>query len=149
MVWEDLTPARILTRDSFDNALVAYMALGGSTNATVHLIAMARRAGIPLTLADMDAAAGRFPCSPTCSLGQHLMEDFFFAGGLPALLERLRAPQAAAMTVNGRTLGENVADARSGTTTSSARSIGPSPATPRRAARSRCSPATSRRAAAW
>jgi len=114
MVWEDLTPARILSRASFDNALVAYMALGGSTNATVHLIALARRAGIPLTLADMDAAGRTIPVLANLfPSGQHLMEDFFFAGGLPALLERLRAYlKPAAMTVNGCTLGENIADAK-------------------------------------
>jgi len=114
MVWEDLTPARLLSRASFDNALVAYMALGGSTNAAVHLIALARRAGIPLSLADMDAVARSVPVLANLfPSGEHLMEDFFFAGGLPALLGRLPAwlrPEA--MTVTGRTLGENIAGAR-------------------------------------
>ena len=113
MVWEDLTPARILTRDSFDNALVAYMALGGSTNAAVHTIAIARRAGIPLTLADLDAVARVTPVLANLfPSGAHLMEDLFFAGGLPALLERLRDRLATgALTVNGRTLGANIAGA--------------------------------------
>jgi len=113
MVWEDLTPARILSRDAFGNALVAYMALGGSTNAAVHLIAMARRAGIALSLADLDAAGRQVPVLANLfPSGQHLMEDFFFAGGLPALLEQLRPLLATgAPTVNGRTLGENIAGA--------------------------------------
>ncbi|GIK86088.1 MAG: dihydroxy-acid dehydratase [Betaproteobacteria bacterium] len=114
MVWEDLTPKRILSRGSFDNALVAYMALGGSTNAAVHLVAMARRAGIPLTLDDMDAAGRRIPVLANLfPSGEYLMEEFFFAGGLPALLERLRAHlHTGALTVTGRTLGENVAGAK-------------------------------------
>jgi dihydroxy-acid dehydratase len=114
MVWEDLTPAKVLTRGSFDNALVAYMALGGSTNAAVHLIAMARRAGIPLTLDDLDAAGRRIPVLANLfPSGEYMMEEFFFAGGLPALLERLRAHlDAGAMTVTGKTLGEDIARAK-------------------------------------
>jgi dihydroxy-acid dehydratase len=114
MVWEDLTPARMLSRKSFDNALVAYMALGGSTNAAVHLIALARRAGIPLTLADLDAAGRSVPVLANLfPSGAHLMEEFFFAGGLTALLERLRDRLSLdALTVNGRTLGENIAGAK-------------------------------------
>ena len=89
------------------------MALGGSTNAAVHLIAMARRAGISLTLDDMAAMAGEVPvCANFFPSGEYLMEDFYFAGVCLALLrklQRLLAPDA--MTVNGRTLGENIAGA--------------------------------------
>jgi len=113
MVWEDLTPSRLLSRESFHNGLVAYMALGGSTNAAVHTIAIARRAGIPLTLADMDAVARTTPVLANLfPSGEHLMEEFFFAGGLPALLLRLRDRLALdALTVNGHTLGDNIANA--------------------------------------
>ena len=114
MIFEDLTPARILAAGSFRNALVTYMALGGSTNAAVHTIAIARRAGIALSLADMDAVARDIPVLANLfPSGEHLMEEFFFAGGLPALLERLRDRLATeALTVNGRTLGDNIAGAR-------------------------------------
>ncbi|WP_395832226.1 dihydroxy-acid dehydratase, partial [Elstera sp.] len=87
MVWEDLKPSDFVTRASFLNGLVAYMALGGSTNAAVHLVAMARRLGISLTLEDMDAMAGRIPVLANLfPSGTYLMEDFYFAGGLSALL---------------------------------------------------------------
>ena len=114
MIFEDLTPARILAAGSFRNALVTYMALGGSTNAAVHTIAIARRAGVALSLADMDAVARDIPVLANLfPSGEHLMEEFFFAGGLPALLERLRDRLATeALTVNGRTLGDNIAGAR-------------------------------------
>jgi dihydroxy-acid dehydratase len=114
MILEDLTPARILSEGSFRNALVAYMALGGSTNAAVHTIAIARRAGIALSLADMDAVARDIPVLANLfPSGEHLMEEFFFAGGLPALLERLRDRLSTdALTANGRMLGENIAGAR-------------------------------------
>ncbi|HSN45410.1 MAG TPA: L-arabinonate dehydratase [Casimicrobiaceae bacterium] len=114
MVWEGLTPSRLLTRASFDNAMVAYMALGGSTNAAVHLIALARRARVPLALADMDAVARVTPVLANLyPNGDGLMDDFWFAGGLLALLSRLRDVLALdALTVNGRTLGENLDGAR-------------------------------------
>ncbi|MEP7205846.1 MAG: L-arabinonate dehydratase [Casimicrobiaceae bacterium] len=114
MVWEDLAPSRFLTRDSFANAIVTYMALGGSTNAAVHLIALARRAGVPLTLDDLDRAGREIPVLANLfPSGEFLMEDFFFAGGLPALLSRLTDRLVlAACTVNGRTLGENIAGAK-------------------------------------
>jgi dihydroxy-acid dehydratase len=113
MVWEDLTPARVLSAGSFANALVTYMALGGSTNAAVHLIALARRAGIALTLADMDAAGRATPVlADLFPSGEYLMEDFWFAGGLPGLLTRVAHQlDLGARTVNGRTLGENLAGA--------------------------------------
>jgi dihydroxy-acid dehydratase len=113
LVWDDRKPRDLLTRQSFDNAVTVLMALGGSTNAVVHLIAMAGRAGISLTLDDIDAASRRTPF--LCNLrpsGQYLMEDFFYAGGLRALLAQLLAQlHPGERTVNGRTLGENVAGA--------------------------------------
>lgn len=113
MVWEDLRPSRILDRATFLNGLVAYMALGGSTNAAVHLIALARRAGVELSLDDMAEMAGRVPvCANLFPSGSYLMEDFWFAGGLPALLHKLAHHlDLGRPTVNGRTLGENIADA--------------------------------------
>ncbi len=113
MVWEDLRPAKILTRDAFDNAITTVLAIGGSTNALVHLVAMARRAGVPLDIDRFDALARTTPLIANLRpAGAYLMEDFYYAGGLRALLERLRARLALdAMTVNGRTLGENIAGA--------------------------------------
>ena len=113
MVWEDLKPSGILTRDSFMNGLAAYMALGGSTNASIHLIAMAGRAGISLTLEDMAEMAARIPVLANLfPTGSHLMEDFHFAGGLPALLRKLSGHlQLEARTIENRTIGEAIADA--------------------------------------
>lgn len=113
MVWEDLKPSNILNRDSFLNGLVAYMALGGSTNAAVHLIAMAKRVGVALTLDDMAAMAGKVPVvANVFPSGEYLMEDFYFAGGINALLRKLsRHLNLDRPTVNGRTLGENIASA--------------------------------------
>ncbi|MBW0367975.1 L-arabinonate dehydratase [Ensifer adhaerens] len=113
MVWEDLKPSSILNRDSFLNGLVAYMALGGSTNAAVHLIAMAKRVGVDLTLDDMAAMASKVPVvANVFPSGEYLMEDFYFAGGINALLKKLsRHLTLDRPTVNGRTLGENIAAA--------------------------------------
>jgi dihydroxy-acid dehydratase len=114
MVWDDLKPRDILTRKSFENAITVLMAVGGSTNALVHLIAMAGRAGVPLSIDDYDAFSRRTPL--ICNLrpsGKYLMEDFYYAGGLPALLGELKELlHLGERTVNGRTLGENIADAR-------------------------------------
>jgi len=114
MVLEDLKPSRLLTRASFQNALVVYMALGGSTNAAVHLPAMAGRADIKLTLADMDAVSSATPVLANLyPSGKFLMEDFFFAGGLPALMHKVSSRLALdCLTVNGKTIGENIAQAR-------------------------------------
>jgi dihydroxy-acid dehydratase len=116
MVWEDLTPARLLTRANFENGIAAAMAMGCSTNAIIHLIAMSRRAGAgcAIGLADFDAASRRVPVIANIrpSGERYLMEDFYYAGGLPALLERIRGHlHTGALTVNGRTLGENIAGA--------------------------------------
>ena len=113
MVWQDLTPQRLLSRASFLNAAVVQMALGGSTNAAVHLIAMARRAGVDLVLDDLDAVARRVPVlANVFPSGDRLMEDFYYAGGLPALMQRLQAHLSLDVpTVTGRSLGDNIAGA--------------------------------------
>lgn len=113
MVWEDLKPSRILTKQSFENAIIADMALGGSTNAIVHILAMARRAGIDLVLEDFDRLSRRTPLVANLRpSGQFLMEDFHDAGGLCALLESIRdLLHTDALTVTGKTLGENIAGA--------------------------------------
>ena len=113
MVWEDLKPSDILTSASFDNAVTALMAMGGSTNAVIHLIALARRAGVDLTLDRIDALArGAKVIVNLRPSGKYLMEDFYYAGGLSAFLTQL-APKLAldALTVNGRTLQANIAEA--------------------------------------
>jgi dihydroxy-acid dehydratase len=114
MVWEDLRPSELLTAGAFRNAVISVLALGGSTNATIHLIAMARRAGVPLTLDDFDVLARVTPLLANIRpSGQYLMEDFYYAGGLRALLAQLGDRlELAALTANGRTLGENLAGAR-------------------------------------
>jgi dihydroxy-acid dehydratase len=114
MVWEDLRPSAILSDASFDNAVTAVLAIGGSTNALVHLVAMARRAGCALDLARFDELARKTPLIANLRpAGKYLMEDFYYAGGLRALLERIRDRlKLDAPTVNGHTLGENIAGAR-------------------------------------
>jgi len=114
MVWEDLKPLEIVNAASIDNALTAVLALGGSTNAIVHLIAIARRANVPLTLDRFDALARRTPVlADIRPSGKYLMEDFYYAGGLRGMLARLTdLLDCDAITVDGRTLGENLAGAR-------------------------------------
>ena len=116
MVWEDLTPARMLTRASFENGIAVAMAMGCSTNAIIHLVAMSRRAGphCAIGLDDFDAVSRRVPVIANIRpSGQtYLMEDFYYAGGLPALMSRLTPHlQLGALTVTGRTVGENIAGA--------------------------------------
>ena len=90
LVWEDRTPDKILTREAFEDAAATVLALGGSTNALIHLIAMAGRAGVELTLDDFDAISRRVPVLANMRpSGTYLMEDFYYAGGLPALLGQL------------------------------------------------------------
>jgi dihydroxy-acid dehydratase len=110
MVWEDLKPADILTRGAFLNAAAVQMALGGSTNAAVHIIAMARRAGVALTLDDLDAVGRKVPVLANLfPSGDRLMEDFHYAGGVPALMTRITEHLSLAeRNVNGRTLGDNL-----------------------------------------
>ncbi len=109
MVWEDLVPSRIIDRAAVDNAVTVAMALGCSTNAVIHLIAMARRAGIMLSLEDLDAASRDVPVLANIrpSGSDYLMEDFYFAGGLRALMAGLAGKlHLTAVTVTGKTLGE-------------------------------------------
>jgi dihydroxy-acid dehydratase len=114
MVWEDLKPSRFFNHDSLANGVATYMALGGSTNAAIHLIALAGRGGLTLTLDEMDAAARRIPVIANLfPSGDKLMEDFFFSGGLPALLLEIKSHlRLEAMTVMGKSLGENIVDAQ-------------------------------------
>ena len=114
MVWEDLKPSDLLSPASFDNAVRTVLALSGSTNAVVHLIAMARRAGFPLTLDRFDELARTTPVLANIRpAGKYLMEDFYYAGGLRALLAQLGdLIDGSRPTVDGRTLGENIAGAR-------------------------------------
>jgi dihydroxy-acid dehydratase len=116
MVWEDLKPTEILTEQAFENAVTIVLALGGSTNAVIHLIAMAGRAGVRLDLARFDALARRTPLLANVRpAGEHLMEDFYYAGGLRALMTRIPdLLHTGALTVNGLTLGENIAGAEVG-----------------------------------
>lgn len=111
MVWQDVKPLDLVTAASFDNAVTAVLALGGSTNAIVHLIAMARRAGIALDLARFDALARSTPVLANLRPGgKYLMEDFFYAGGLRALLGQLGGKlDGSQKQCNGRTLAENIA----------------------------------------
>jgi L-arabonate dehydrase len=105
------TPSRILTREAFENAITVLMALGGSTNAVVHLIAIAGRVGIRLTLDDFDRIARKTPCVVNVKpSGEYLMEDLFHAGGVPAVMNRIAGLlHGDCVTVNGKTIGENVA----------------------------------------
>jgi len=115
MVREDLRISQILTRPAFENAIRANAAIGGSTNAVIHLIALAGRVGVPLCLDDFDRLGNGMPClldiQPS---GTHLMEDFFYAGGLPAVMRELSEAGVLhrdALTANGRSMGDNVAGA--------------------------------------
>ena len=114
MVWEDLKPSDILTPAAFDNAITAVHALSGSTNAIIHLVAMAGRAGIDLRLERFDELARTTPVLANVRpAGKYLMEDFYYAGGLRALLAHLDGKlDLRCLTANGRTLGENIAGAK-------------------------------------
>ena len=111
MVWEDLTPARILTHGAFLNAIVVAMAMGCSTNAVVHILAMARRAGHPIGLDDFDAASRKVPVVANIrpSGDTYLMEDFYYAGGLLGLMSRLTGHlDLAQINVTGETWGQSL-----------------------------------------
>jgi L-arabonate dehydrase len=115
MVHEDLRISKILTREAFQNAIRANAAIGGSTNAVIHLIAFAGRVGVPLSLDDWDRYGREvktiLDIQPS---GRFLMEEFYYAGGLPAILWKLAQHgqlDQGALTVNGKTIGENVKDA--------------------------------------
>lgn len=110
MVWDDLTPAKIMTAEAFSDAVVTVLGLGGSTNAVIHLVAMARRAGVPLSLSDFDR-----PVPVLADIqpgGRFLMEDFYYAGGLRALLAQLKPWLHVSRPVaSGGTLDDGLADA--------------------------------------
>ncbi len=110
MVWEDLKPSDILVPESFDNAIKTVLALSGSTNAVIHLVAMARRAGIPLRIDRFDSLSEQVPVLANIRpAGEFLMEDFFYAGGLRAMLQEMRSLLASdCLTVNGKFLGDNI-----------------------------------------
>jgi dihydroxy-acid dehydratase len=111
MVWEDLTPARMLSGANFANGIAVAMAMGCSTNAIIHLVAISRRAGHAVTLDDFDAASRRVGVIANIrpSGDTYLMEDFYYAGGLPAMMNVMRGHlQLDALTVNGRSVGANI-----------------------------------------
>src|SRR5436190_7774577 len=110
LVLEDLRPSQIMTRQALENAITMDMAIGGSTNAVVHLIAIAGRLGIELTLDEFDAISRRTPYIANIKpSGEYLMEDFFYAGGLPAVMrEILPLLHTGAITVTGKTIRENL-----------------------------------------
>ena len=114
MVWEDLKPSDILTKQSFENAITVDMALGGSTNAIIHLVAMAGRAGVTLPLDAFDAISRKTPWLANIRpSGDYLMEDFYYAGGLAALMAQLRdLLHLDARTVAGGTLGDAIDGAK-------------------------------------
>ncbi|WP_136417301.1 IlvD/Edd family dehydratase [Herbaspirillum sp. ST 5-3] len=113
MVEEDLGMDKILTREAFENAIRVNAAIGGSTNAVVHLLAIAGRVGIDLTLEDWDRIGKGMPCLVNLQpSGHYLMEDFYYAGGLPAVMNEIRhLLHLNVLTVNGRSLGQNIEDA--------------------------------------
>jgi len=113
MVWEDLKPRDILRDASFNNAIATVLALGGSTNAVIHMIALAGRAGIHLTIDRFDELSRTTPLLANLRpSGKYLMEDFYYAGGLPALLKALTSHlDLQCRTVTGKTVGENIATA--------------------------------------
>ena len=114
MVWEDAKPDAILTLPAFRNAITVDMAIAGSTNAIIHLVALARRCGLDLPLSVFDEISGKVPVLANIRpSGEFLMEDFFYAGGLRALMGELRdLLDLDCRTVNGHTLGENLEGAR-------------------------------------
>ncbi len=111
MVWEDLTPAHMLSRASFENAITVAMAMGCSTNAVIHLIAMGRRAGFDIGLDDFETASRTTPVIANIRPNgdTYLMEDFYYAGGLPALMNRIGDKlHLDAMTITGLSVGQNI-----------------------------------------
>jgi L-arabonate dehydrase len=113
MVKEDLRMSKILTRQAFENAIRTNAAIGGSTNAVIHLLAIAGRIGVKLDLADWDKLGAEMPCLVNLQpSGKYLMEDFYYAGGLPAVLREIESHlHKGALTANGKTIGENIAQA--------------------------------------
>ena len=114
MVWEDLKPSDLLSKESVDNAITTAMALGGSTNAVIHLIAMARRGGVNLTIDRFDALSRQVPVLANLRpAGAFLMEDFYYAGGLLALMRELKSYlNLECPTLIGTTLGQELEAAK-------------------------------------
>src|SRR3546814_19785616 len=117
MVWDDLKPSDILSAASFDNAVALAMAVGGSTNCIIHLVAMAARAGVDLPLSRFDEISRHVPVIANLRpKGKYLMEAFYFAGGIRALLGNLASQlKLDCMTVNGATVGANIERAKANT----------------------------------
>jgi dihydroxy-acid dehydratase len=117
MVWEDLKPSDILTREAFENAIVVNSAIGGSTNAPIHVNAIARHIGVPLDIGDWETVGAHVPLLVNMQpAGKYLGEEFHRAGGVPAVVNELmkrKLVREGALTVNGRTIGENCAAASS------------------------------------
>ncbi len=116
MVWEDLTPTKIMTRQAFENAIVVNSAIGGSTNAPIHLNAIARHLGVELDNQDWQTVGHKIPMLVNLQpVGEYLGEDYHRAGGVPAVVGELMAnnllPYPDAITANGKTMGENCANA--------------------------------------
>jgi dihydroxy-acid dehydratase len=114
MVHTDQKLSEVLTREAFENAIRTLAAIGGSTNAVIHLIAIAGRIGVPLCIDDFDRLASQMPCLVNLQpSGEHLMEDFCYAGGLPAVMKEIgHLLHTSAVTANGRTVGDNIAAAQ-------------------------------------
>jgi L-arabonate dehydrase len=114
MVHEDQVLSKVLTRNAFENAIKTLAAIGGSTNAVIHLIAIARRIGVELAIEDFDRLASELPCLVNLQpSGKFLMEDFCYAGGLPVVMKEISQHlHLDAVTANGKTVGENIADAQ-------------------------------------
>ena len=113
MVEEEMVLSKILTRAAFENAIKTNAAIGGSTNAVIHLLAIAGRIGVPLALGDWDKLGSELPCLVNLQpSGKYLMEDFYYAGGLPAVMREIKhVLDGKALTVNGKSIGENFAEA--------------------------------------
>jgi len=109
MVKEDLTLQKILTREAFENAIIVNAGVGGSTNLIIHLLAIAGRVGVSLTLDDFDSIGSHIPLLANLKpSGKYLMEDFYYAGGLPVVIHELKKYlHNDAITINGKTIGEN------------------------------------------
>ncbi len=114
MVRQDLKISQILTREAFENAIRTLAAIGGSTNAVIHLTAIARRLGVPLQLEDFDRLASEMPCLVNLQpSGEHLMEDFCYAGGLPVVMKEIQhLLHTDIVTASGETVAQNIADAQ-------------------------------------
>ena len=110
LVWQDIKPTDILTEQAFENAIKVQMTIGGSTNAIIHLTALARRAGIPLDLEIFDRISQGIPLLANIKpSGKYVMEDFYYAGGLTALMKRLEESlNLETVTINGKTLHDNL-----------------------------------------